>query len=96
MWNRVKTLLRQPQFYFVISVYPLMLFVAGFLRRHFISWVIARANYYGFIMFAVSILVVALAALEIATKLYAYNLQGDKLRMRQREGIEIEELKDKL
>lgn len=46
---------------------------------------------YGLITFAISLIIIGCTLLEIISRLMKHELQGDKLKIREREGIRIEE-----
>ena len=89
---KIKNILTSKRLYFIVIIYPLLIILSRFIMNNFAEHTNA-SNYYGYIMLVISALIVALALIEIIKRLVGYQLQGDKLKMRQREGINMNEFK---
>jgi len=90
--RKIIKVLKKKELYFVIIVYPLLAYCAGFIQNIFYKY--ANANlYYGMFAALISIIIVLLTAFEIFKRIQGYELQGDKLKMRQREGLNVEDFK---
>ena len=88
--RRVVKILKKKHFYFLITVYPLLFLIAGKMEGLFYDY-FNKGLYYGYTAAAISLLVAVFALLEIFKRVQGYELQGDKLRMRRREGVKIDE-----
>lgn len=89
MKKRIMAILKRRELYFVIIVYPTFLHAAKLLKFKCNSWTNENYNYYGFTSLCVMVLILFLVVLEVSMKLYGYGIQGDKLKIREREGISI-------
>lgn len=87
--KKILKILKKRELYFTLIIYPLSVLFAKFLNKNFNSLANANYTYYGFLSFTISVVVVVLVVAEIFMKLHSYGLQGDKLKIRQREGINI-------
>lgn len=90
--KRIKEFLKRRELIFIITVYPAMILVALYMKSTLSEWINRHSVYYGMAILVCSVLMIVYVLLEIVTKLYNYELQGDKLKIRQQEGINIEEL----
>lgn len=90
--KKVKEFLKCKELFFSVTVYPIMFFIFINMKNIFSEWVNKNPVYYSLIVFSCSVFMILYVLLEIITKIYNYELQGDKLKIRQQEGINIEEL----
>ncbi|MCL2514173.1 MAG: hypothetical protein FWF08_09735 [Oscillospiraceae bacterium] len=88
--KRLIKILKKKHLYFIIIVYPLLVYLAGSTERLLYD-VFNTGLYYGFIAALVSVIIVLFTIVEIIKRIQGYELQGDKLKMRKREGIHIED-----
>ncbi len=87
----LRRLTKKRTFWFVIIGYPVMAIGA----KVFESFLMPVANkyplQYGLIVFSLSLIIVGCTILEVISRLMKHELQGEKLKIREREGINIEE-----
>jgi len=89
--KRIIKLFKKKHFYFLIIVYPLLAYCAGFSERVFYDF-FNTGPYYGYIVSLIAAVIVLFTVLEIIKRVQGYELQGDKLKMRQREGLHVEKV----
>lgn len=91
--KEVKSLLKRKDVRFTVIAYPLLLLSAGVFLYFTNGWCFRNPEYYSFIMFFSCAVTSVCFALEAVIKTFGYRKQGDKLRLRQQEGIDIKEVK---
>lgn len=87
----LKRLTKRRLFWFVILGYPLTGICARLVVPFFMPIVLKYPLQYGLITFSISVIIIGCTILEIISRLMKHELQGEKLKIREREGISIEE-----
>lgn len=87
----LKRLIKRRLFWFVILGYPLTGICAQLVVSFFMPIVLKYPLQYGLITFSISVIIIGCTILEIISRLMKHELQGEKLKIREREGISIEE-----
>ncbi|QIB69807.1 hypothetical protein Ami103574_10950 [Aminipila butyrica] len=95
MKNKIKSSFKRRELYFVIIVYPAFLYLTHVCELLFSSWANKNYNYYGFTALLVMLLIIIFVFLEVFTKLYGNGIQGDKLKIREKEGLSIGDLNER-
>jgi len=89
--KRIIKMLKRKQFLFIIIVYPLLFYCAGRIEKLFHD--AANSSLcYGAAAYLFSAIAVLFTVFEVFKRIQGYELQGDKLKMRQREGINVEDI----
>lgn len=91
MKKQILYAMKRKELYFIITVYPFFFYLTGWIKLNAMKWIGGNINYYGFISLSVMFLILLFAFLEISVKFYGYGIQGDKLKIREKEGISIKE-----
>ena len=89
--KKLKSILRRREFWFVVLVYPAMAICARMLTSALMPIATKYPMQYGMVTFTLSIIIIGCTVLEIISRLMKHELQGEKLKIREREGIRIEE-----
>ncbi len=89
MTIRILSILTRRDFWFVMIVYPGMFFLATYILSLLKKPVGENAAYFGFITFMFFVFVVCMSIAEIFTRKFKHELQGAKLDIRKREGVDL-------
>ena len=90
--KKIKAFLKSRELIFIITVYPALFFLIMGIKKIGMEWTNSNPIYYGLTILVLSIFMIFYVLLEVITKVFNYELQGDKLKIRQQEGINIEEM----
>ncbi|WP_324824338.1 hypothetical protein [Sinanaerobacter sp. ZZT-01] len=91
--KKIKALVKRKEFIFTIMAYPFLLLFTIIIAKQDI-WPKTHPEYYSAIMLLICSFIILCFSLEILIKIFTYRVQGDKLKLRQREGINILEIKE--
>lgn len=92
--KKIAALVKRKEFVFTVTAYPVLLFITMLIVKYDGGWANAYPQYYSAMLLLISIFVILCFSLEILIKIFSYRVQGDKLKLRQREGINISEIKE--
>lgn len=92
MKNKIIRTLKRRELYVILIAYPAFFILINKFFSNLKPLIEKNLNYYGWTSFLFFSIVVVLFAIEIVSKLYGYGLQGDKLRIREKEGVDIKEI----
>ena len=90
--KKLRDFIKCRELIFILTVYPALFILIFSSKPLIVYWANKNPVYYSFLIFLCSVLLCFFVILEIVTKVYNYEIQGDKLKIRQEEGINIEEL----
>lgn len=91
--KQIMALIKRKTFLFCITAYPLLIFLALIISKKK-DWINLYPEYYGATVLLICSFVILCFSLEVLIKTFTYRMQGDKLKLRQREGIHITEIKE--
>ena len=87
-------LARNPRFWFIVTIYPVLLAVFLILR----AWVLPVVMEYplesGSVIYMVCVYTCVATVLTILGKMFKRDLQGQKLQIRERQGINLDRRRD--
>lgn len=86
---RVLLALKKREFLFITLVYPSMFFLAKWLLSVLKSPAKEHRIYFGPISFAVFALIIIISIAEIIQRKFKHELQGEKLKLREKEGVSL-------
>lgn len=87
----LKRLTKRRLFWFLLLGYPITGICSKLVVTLFIPITSKYPLQYGLITFSISVIIIGCTILEIISRLLKHELQGEKLKIREREGISIEE-----
>jgi len=91
--KQLKALLKRKEFIFTVVAYPLLFFCAKVLLKKG-AWLKTYPEYYSAAALLICSLIILTFSLEFLSRIFTYRVQGDKLKLRQQEGIRISEIKE--
>lgn len=83
--------LKRRTFWFSVTVYPVLFFASRAYEKAMMPLATKYPMQYGLITLSISLIIIGCTVLEIISRLLKHELQGEKLKIREREGIRIEE-----
>ena len=86
---RIWSTIKKREFWFVVTIYPALYYLARFILSVLKKPVTDNPVYFGFITFFVFLIIIVSSVLEIITRKFKHELQGEKLRIREREGVDV-------
>lgn len=89
--NKYLRFLKRREFWFAVTVYPSLWFASRIAVTLLMPIATKYPMQYGLITFSISLIIIGCTILEIISRLMKHELQGEKLKIREREGIHIEE-----
>lgn len=89
--NKHLRFLKRREFWFAVTVYPGLWFASKAIESALMPVATKYPIQYGLITFSISVIIIGCTILEIVSRLMKHELQGEKLKIREREGIHIEE-----
>ena len=86
---RLWSTLKKREFWFTIIIYPSLYFIAKFILSLLNRPVSDNPAYFGFITFFIFLIIIVSSVIEIITRKFKHELQGEKLKLREREGVDV-------
>ncbi|MCL2547915.1 MAG: hypothetical protein FWE76_01970 [Symbiobacteriaceae bacterium] len=87
--RKLKRILSQPRIWFIIVVYPLLTLVFGLAKAYLTSAVLTWPLVAGLAVWAICAFISLSTVWSILVRLFKRDYQGSKLRIRERQGIEL-------
>lgn len=84
-------ILKRREVRFCMIAYPALYYIVKWIETVLRPITESHPAGYGFLVFGVCFIVVFCTAIEVVNRLWTYGLQGGKLKIREREGIHIED-----
>lgn len=84
-------ILKRRELWFCLIAYPALFLITKLLEKNLKAFASDNPALYGFSVFAVLLVVVVVSMFELVNRIWGHKLQGGKLKLREKEGVNLED-----